>query len=346
MPPEPHEQANFTPQQVQVAEQRLAELEANLVVGNPRKDGIPAIDNPTYVSAQEAEQFMEDDDGIFGIVYQGTAKAFPQKILVWHEIVNDQIAGDRISVTYCPLTGTVMGFRGASLVDGHALTFGTSGKLVNSNLVMYDRQTDSEWPQMLGAAINGPNKGNQLEQFPTIWTTWGRWKARYPNTEVLSLQTGFARDYGYDPYGSYRQTNTYYQQDGPFFPVLASSDALTPKKVVIGIKFEDGSMAAIPKDELRANGILSGTHNDQAFVAIYNRQLEDALVYSRTVGNETLNFRLENQTVDEETGSEWNIWGQATSGELQGTQLRYLDSFDAMWFAWYAYFPDTTIINP
>ena len=127
----------------------LDDFTRNIQSGGPPKDGIPPIDKPKYVPAAEAEKFLKPNDIVFGLDYQRLAKAYPQKILVWHEIVNDEIKGEKIAITYCPLTGSSVAFRGRSR-DGVALTFGTSGKLVNSNLLMYDRQTDSQWPQILG----------------------------------------------------------------------------------------------------------------------------------------------------------------------------------------------------
>ena len=127
----------------------LEDFTQHIQSGGPPKDGIPSIDQPKDISAAESDRFLHPKDVVFGLHYRGVIKAYPQKVLVWHEIVNDEVNGDKISVTYCPLTGSVVGFRGRSR-EGAILTFGTSGKLVNSNLLMYDRQTDSQWPQVFG----------------------------------------------------------------------------------------------------------------------------------------------------------------------------------------------------
>lgn len=129
-------------------------------------------------------------------------------MLVWHEIVNHTVGGEPLAVTYCPLTGTVIGFTGPPGTP--ELTFGTTGKLVNSNLLMYDRQTGSEWPQLLGTAISGPLKGTRLETVPLVWTTWKEWRAAHPDTRVLTTDTGALRSYGSDPYGSYPDRSGYY----------------------------------------------------------------------------------------------------------------------------------------
>lgn len=183
--------------------------------GGPGKDGIPSIDRPRFGSAAAAERFLKDEDRVIGLYRHGQARAYPQQILVWHEIVNDSIGDDQISVTYCPLTGTALGFnRGAT-------EFGVSGKLVNSNLIMYDRATDTEYPQILAAGIDGALTGKGLEEVRLVWTTWGRWKARHPNTKVLTRQTGSIRNYHRDPYGSYREPSGYYVSGSrTIFPVL------------------------------------------------------------------------------------------------------------------------------
>src|SRR5919106_4571490 len=166
----------------------LEDFTKNIQSGGPPKDGIPPIDRPKYVSAAESEKFLKPNDIVFGLDYQGVVKAYPQKILVWHEIVNDEVKGEKIAITYCPLTGSAVGFRGRSR-DGAMFTFGTSGKLVNSNLLMYDRETDSRWPQILGTAIDGKSKGAVLEEIPLVWTHWSRWRRRHPDTVVLSTDT-------------------------------------------------------------------------------------------------------------------------------------------------------------
>ena len=169
----------------------------NVRSGGPPKDGIPPIDEPRFVAANEA-RFLSDDSVVFGIVQAGEARAYPQLVLVWHEIVNDRFADGSLAVTYCPLTGSAVGFRGTA-PGGEAYSFGTSGDLVNLNVLMYDRQTDSRWPQLLGQAISGPSLGTTLEEVPLEWTTWGRWRGTHPATAVLSTDTGHLRSYGRDP---------------------------------------------------------------------------------------------------------------------------------------------------
>lgn len=309
-----------------INQSRIDAIAQNIRSGGPPKDGIPPIDNPQYVSAQEANTFLKDTDIVFGINYKNTTKAYPQKILVWHEIVNDEF-GERASVTYCPLTGSAIGFRGR--VDGRETTFGTSGMLANSCLVMYDRATDSYWPQLLGVAVTGAQKGKKLEQFPVVWTTWGRWKSVFPNTQVLSTTTGFIRPYGTDPYGSYERNDTYYQRGGPFFPVMAESARFEAKEVFIGI--EDGRNAlAVKKSSVRGAKVINTKLSGEDIVIIYDEALDDALAY-RSGGH---TFKYENGKVTDERGVVWNIWGESDK-----ERLVYVNTVNAMWYAWYAFYP-------
>lgn len=323
----------------------LEDFAKNIQSGGPPKDGIPPIDRPKYVSAGEAEKFLKPNDIVFGLDYRGVVKAYPQKILVWHEIVNEQVTGEKLSITYCPLTGSVVGFRGRSKASSDWLTFGTSGKLVNSNLLMYDRQTDSEWPQILGAAINGPSKGTGLEEIPLVWTNWARWRARYANTQVLSTDTGYFRSYGRDPYGSYERAGTYYDSGGPFFPIMTQDNRFPLKKVVIGVK-ATGQRLAISKDDLQARKVANLNLSGTPIVALYDSDLDVARVFVRSAGTTVLTFRSNGgRLVDETTGSIWTGEGRAKEGRLAGTQLKQVSSFDVMWFAWKAFFPESVVVG-
>ena len=309
--------------------QGLDTIAENIVSGGPPKDGIPPIDKPRYVSAEEVN-FLEDSDIVFGVNYKGFIAAYPQKIVVWHEIINDEF-GEKVSLTYCPLTGSVIGFK---RFDYQETTFGTSGKLVNSNLVMYDRATDSYWPQILGTAVTGPNKGRKLNEFPVVWTTWERWKNVFPQTIVLSKNTGFIRAYGNDPYGSYGKNGTYYQQGGPFFPVMKINNIFQPKEIFIGI--EDGASAlAVKKDTIRAEKVINTKLGNESIVVIYDEELDDALAF-KSSGRR---FRYQDGKSVDDSGSVWNIWGISDKNET----MEFVNSFNVMWFAWYAFYSETKI---
>jgi hypothetical protein len=216
----------------------------NLVGGGPPRDGIPPIEDPKYISAYEADETLEDDDIVFVAEFSDAVRVYPREILVWHEVVNDEADGGRISITYCPLTGSAIGYMGE--VNGTETTFGTSGKLLNSNLVMYDRATESYWSQILGASFKGPMAGSALRRFPLTWTTWELARQRYPDAEVLSRDTGHFKPYDDDPYGSYKRPGTYYTSGGTTFPLDNTDDRLDAKTVVVAMDF-NGSKHAIEK---------------------------------------------------------------------------------------------------
>lgn len=291
-------------------EKLLSLLQKNVASGGPPKDGIPAIEKPQYTSAAEADQWLSPDDVVFGVSHAGLVAAYPQRILVWHEIANETAGGEKISITYCPLTGTAIGFRG-KVTPQTSSTFGVSGKLVNSNLVMYDRSTDSQWPQILGKAIAGPSRGSRLEEFPIVWTTWENWKKKHPETKVLSQRTGFARNYGKngDPYGSYLgKDKGYYSSERLLFQPIFEDKQLHPKAVVVGLRDNAGNAAAILKDRLRKEKKMEARLGDRTVVLTYDP---------------TLDFH---SAAIKETG-EW------------------INAFDAMWFAWKGFYPNTQLLR-
>ena len=212
----------------------------DILQGGPPRDGIPSIERPKFVAASNAD-FMRPTDRVIGITINGESRAYPINILNWHEIVNDQIKGVPVSVTYCPLCGTGLVYQ--AKVGGKVLKFGVSGLLYNSDVLLFDRQTETLWSQILSKAISGPMKGQKLTMVPSSQTSWASWLKKQPNTKVLSTDTGFSRDYRRSPYGDYDQnTETY-------FPVSARSKAYHPKERVLGITI-NGKHKAYPFVEL------------------------------------------------------------------------------------------------
>jgi len=198
--------------------------------GGPPKDGIPAILDPRFIPATEAT-FLDDEDEIIGIVDQSVAKAYPLRILNWHEVVNDRLGATPITVTYCPLTAS--GIVYDRKVKDKELTFGVSGLLYESNVLFYDHQTDSLWSQLKEEAVTGPQTGTRLAVIPSVTTTWKAWRAQHPTTLVLSFQTGFHRDYNRLPYLAYAKSPS------PMFPVKNEDSRLSPKEKVVGVTIDD-----------------------------------------------------------------------------------------------------------
>lgn len=208
--------------------------------GGPPRDGIPSIDIPIFWSADEAD-FLRPGDRVLGVVREGLAKAYPIRILNWHEVVNDTFGDEAIAVTFCPLCGTGMAFRAE--IDGRRHEFGVSGLLYNSDVLLYDRTTESLWSQIAQEAVSGPLVGRRLEMVPTAHTSWADWRERYPDTLVLSTETGFQRDYDRDPYAGYETSASV------MFPVAHSDARYHPKEWVVGLNL-DSATKAYPFSEL------------------------------------------------------------------------------------------------
>jgi uncharacterized protein DUF3179 len=203
--------------------------------GGPPKDGIPAIDRPKFARAEQAK--LAADDRVLGVLRNGQARAYPVLILNWHEVVNDRFGDSQVVITYCPLCGTGMAFDAPSSTKGSG--FGVSGLLYNSDVLLYDRATQSLWSQILQAAISGPLKGTRLESVPLTHTTWADWRRRHPRTEVLSTVTGFTRDYGTDPYAGYDRIQRL------MFEVENRDDRFPLKEWVLGVEVS-GKAKAYP----------------------------------------------------------------------------------------------------
>ncbi|MDX2458137.1 MAG: DUF3179 domain-containing protein [Gammaproteobacteria bacterium] len=236
--------------------------------GGPPRDGIPAIDRPRFVNA-DAAGFLRASDRVLGITHNGMSKAYPVAILNWHEIVNDRIAGEPIVVTFCPLCGTGIAY--LATTGDQVLDFGVSGLLYNSDMLLYDRQTQSLWSQIRRQAVSGPMQGTKLQPVPVMHTQWADWKQRYPATRVLSTETGYRRDYTKSPYQGYEKTADL------FFPVRARDDRYHPKESVLGVEIT-GRFKAYPFVELeKSGGDVHDTFAGQTMVVKYDKQYRTAV---------------------------------------------------------------------
>ncbi len=240
-----------------------------ILSGGPPRDGIPAIDSPKFLSGNKAAS-MNSRDPVLGVSRNGINKAYPIAILNWHEIVNDQFGSEAIVVSFCPLCGSGVAF--TATASGRARHFGVSGLLYNSDVLLYDRETDSLWSQLMGQAISGPLKGTPLKQITMAHTSWGDWLGRHPDTLVLSRNTGFKRDYERDPYAGYADSN------GVIFPVSHKDPRFHPKERVIGVEI-DGQAKAYPFSELaKSNGKINDQIGAQEFSIVYDDELQSGTI--------------------------------------------------------------------
>ncbi|MCH7811940.1 MAG: DUF3179 domain-containing protein [Chloroflexi bacterium] len=320
---------------------------ANVEAGVPRdvslytllpKDAIRSIDDPQFVSAQEAASAMADQEFVIGLAIEGDVRAYPINVLSRHEIVNDVVGGVPVAVTYCPLcfTGIVYDRR----VDGETLEFGVSGKLVMNDLVMFDRQTDSLWQQILGEGIDGHYKGTRLTAVSATQTTWARWRDAHPETLVLDKNGSYQSD----SYAGY-----YRSGDQGVLGGFRSDDRLPAKAFVLGIIVDDRPKA-YPFETLAAAPVVNDSLGDRALVVVYDDRSGTAVTFDREVDGRPLTFELERALPsdvllrDLETGSLWSgLSGEALDGPLAGTMLFQVPSFYSFWFAWADFYVNTDL---
>ncbi|MEX2584551.1 MAG: DUF3179 domain-containing protein [Gemmatimonadota bacterium] len=310
-------------QSIPLAEQRyvlgdeIATYNGFIMSGGPPPDGIPSIDSPQFVNASAAR--LAPGDLVIGYYHRGEARAYPQKILVHHEIVNDQVGGLNMAITYCPLTATAQGFeRGTT-------TLGVSGQLLNSNLVMYDRESGSLFSQIAATGLRGDHHGRSLVEVNLIWTTWERWRSKYPETRVLSERTGHLRNYTRDPYGSYNPLGGYYSQQGTIFPLLHTSRNQQDKEMVVGARTAERSAYFVMADLARER--ILRTEN---FLAVYDSELDTGHIY--LIAGETPDLRALSDGAYEIGGERYR------PDELP---LEEAVSIEAFFFAWNAFYPQS-----
>jgi hypothetical protein len=218
----------------------------DILRGGPPKDGIPSIDNPVFKPSNQYKEF-DNKSEVLGVYYNGVAKAYPINIMDWHEIVNDNFKGKPVVVTYCPLCGSGIAFE-AEVVKGKSTEFGVSGLLYNSDVLLYDRATQSLWSQIMAKAVSGPLNGQDLVPISTQRMTFGSWKSLYPESEILTTQTGFTRNYHNSAYGNYDQ------EDRTYFPVSHNDNTFHKKEWVIGIEVNGAFKAYSVKQLSKVNG--------------------------------------------------------------------------------------------
>ncbi len=307
--------------------------------GGPGRDGIPSVDNPKFINQTQAT-FMNENDLIIGIKVGNEVRGYPHPVLDWHEITNDEIGSEKFAITYCPLTGSAIGWD--RVIDGRETTFGVSGLLYNTNLIPYDRLTQSNWSQMRLQSVNGDFIGKFIEPIHVIETSWTTWKSMFPDAKVMSTETGTARDYGDFPYGDYRTNN-----QRLLFPVNNNDSRLPGKDRVLGLlvgniatayNINDFGTLTVTNESLEGTPIVvAGSGNDN-FAVAYERKLDSGEILELTP--------LENEypvIMTDSEGNKWDVFGVAVEGNRQGTRLKPTISFISYWFAWAAFYPHTGV---
>jgi hypothetical protein len=325
--------------------------------GGPPPDGIPPVDEPRFLNTADVD-FLADNEPVLALEIDGDARAYPVQILTWHEIVNDTVGGVPVSVTYCPLCNSALAYDRRVAVDGadQILDFGTSGLLLNSSLVMYDRQTETLWSHFTGQGVFGQLTGIELDDFAVSTVAWRTWRDANPGGLVLSRDTGFERSYGRNPYPGYDDV------DGiPFLFQGEVDGRYTALTRILGIE-RNGAAVGVPLPDLQEQQVIVGELDGASFVAWWTAGTSSALdsreiaegydvgatgVFSNEAAGAQLTFTPgdDGQFVDDQTGSTWNVLGQAVGGELEGTRLEALPHVDTFWFAWSTFQPDTALVT-
>lgn len=306
--------------------------------GGPGKDGIPSIDLPQFIPGASVD-FIADEELVIAVTFDSIIKVYPHSILDWHEIVNDNLDGKLFALTYCPLTGT--GINWDRNIAGNGTTFGVSGLLYNSNLIPYDRKTNSNWSQMRLDCVNGLLIESKILTFPVLETTWKTIK-NLPNLLVLSKDTGFSRNYGTYPYGDYKTNH-----NNIIFPVSNSDNRMESKDRVLGvIKDEEvktyslesfnGDTIKLIIDEIASQSIILVGSKQMNFIRAFH--VDDSQYF--TVLQERFPAILEDQK-----GNIYDVFGKVTQGPDEGSFLPQPENYMGYWFAWAAFYPDLKLYD-
>ncbi len=324
-----------------------------VLVGNPVKNGIPSVSDPEMESIAEAADWLSERSPVIAVEVDNEARAYPLAILMWHEIANDEIAGLPVAVTFCPLCNSSVTFD--RRVDENALEFGVSGLLRNSDLIMFDRQTESWWQQLTGEGLVGNYAGTLLAIVPSQVVSFSSFAELFPAGLVMSRDTGYNRQYGVNPYRDYdSRPGTPFLFRGEVDPRLSSAVdhvlAATIGDAAIAYPFDILRRETVINDEVAGTPIVvffqGGVASALGDRVIDNaRDIGAAGMYEATLDGMVLSFSANGDETfrDMETQSTWNGYGKAIAGELEGSQLRWINSFPHFWFAWAAFHPDTVV---
>jgi hypothetical protein len=324
-----------------------------LLNGGPGKDGIPAINNPVFVSQEQAAGWIEDQEPVIALEIDGKARAYPIQILIWHEIVNDELSGVPVLVTFCPLCYSAIVFDRD--IDGEVHEFGVSGFLRHSDMIMFDRKTDSLWQQFSGEALVGDYTGKELTILPSQLISFQQFREAYPDAMVLSKNTGYRRNYGDNPYAGYDDIN-----NSPFLMRGEVSDKVRPMEKIVGVRTKEENIGytytltrekGVYNDEAGGEPIVI-FHVEGMASALDDREIRNSRddgatgVFSRRLNGEILEFEFVNNTIrDTKTQSVWDITGKAVRGEFAGEQLSPVKSGDYFAFAWLVFYPESRIVE-
>jgi Protein of unknown function (DUF3179) len=325
----------------------------DIVSGGPPPDGIPALDHPKFVRASDVTS-LKAREPVLAVQIGDDARAYPIEIMTWHEIANDTVADVPVAVSYCPLCNSAIAYD--RRLDQRILDFGTSGKLYQSALVMYDRQTESLWSHFTAQAVAGVLTGAQLRTIPVATVSWGDWRRAHPHGLVLSRDTGYDRPYGQNPYLGYDDVNT-----PPFLFSGEVDGRFAAKERVVGVR-SGGDAIAILNRDLKRHPVIETSVGGRSVIVWRKPGTASALddsdlpngrdvgatgAFEPVIDGQHLTFeRTKGGFRDHETGSGWDVLGRAITGPLAGRTLTPVEHVDTFWFAWATFLPNTRVIRP
>lgn len=322
--------------------QQLAEITNKLTETNVSYGAIPSLYRPRYDRVQDADLNMSQGDVVFVVMLPDGPRIFPQRFMVWHQVVNELIDDVAYAVTYCPITGTLMAYNAS--MGGLNLIFDLEGRLYDGNSVLIDRNSGSLWLQETGMAFEGPLLGRGMPTIPVYWTTWGAARAVYPDAPVLAQPRG-NRPYGRDPYGSYRKKGTYYDNDILVYPVQRLDRRFPRKTPMLCLEYE-GLLLAVDIDYVKKKGAVNFFLGPSALLAVHDPRLDVVRVFNRQIWAEPFLFVSQyGRLVDINTRSVWDpATGKALEGNMKGASMKQYFGGYSMWFAWYSLNPETFVI--
>lgn len=322
--------------------QELADINKKLTESGIEYGQIPSLYRPRFDRMQDAGLSMNADDVVFVVILPDGPRIYPQKYLVWHQVINEVVDDHAYAITYSPITGGFAAYDAS--MGGLNLIFDAEGRLYDGNSVLIDRNSGSLWLQELGMAFDGSLLGRGMPLVPCYWTTWGPARRTFPGAKVLSRPPG-RRPYGRDPYGDYRKDDTYYTNDELVYPV-ERVDRRFPRKTPMFCLEHQGSLIALDINYVKKKGAVNFFVGPSALVAVHDKKLDVVRVFNRQVWAEPFLFVYSgNQFMDISTRSIWDpATGVCLEGNLKGASMpQYYGSY-SMWFAWASMNPETLFI--
>ncbi len=323
----------------------LQEIADNLTETGVAYGGITSLGQSRFLTVGEAGMSLENNEPVFVVEYPNETRIYPQKVMVWHEVINEYIDGKNYVLTYSPISGSLAAY--VAKINNQPLVFDTDGRLYNSSSILVDRNTGSLWSQVLGLAVEGSLQGSGLQIMPVLWTTWGKAREAFPKGKVLETpRPTRGRTYGRDPYGSYLTPGNYYDDDRILYPVARIDTRWPMKTPIYGLEM-DNLFVALNIPYVKEKQVVNFYVGLNPLVAWYDDTLGVVRVFNRVVWEDrtpALFVLKDKKIMDVHTRSVWDPSGKATEGNLQGAALKEYFGIYAFWFVWAAFNPESILV--